>query len=238
MVEQRPVKALVAGSSPAPGADIFRNCDIVFFRVFLSKKGYAVNRERVSEYLEEHARKADLLQEMWNDPYVQCYNDEKLPLFGDVEMDSVFLAGPTSRRQLIEYNWRCEAVTLLRQLGFKGYIFVPEPRGREKRGDFTERSYIHWWESNRLLSATHPAFWIPREFEELMGLNTNFELGMFIGRSLFSNEHRQLFIGWPPEAERMGLPRHYAIERAACQVQHSLHGLCSAIVGTEIDIPT
>lgn len=185
--------------------------------------------DRVSSYLQTYYAKLALLERMWADPMAQLYQDVELPK--DLQTsDSVFLAGPTSRHQLVEYNWRCEAVALLREAGFNGYIFVPEPRGLEKPGDFTERSYIHWWESNRLIAAAKKAVWVPRNGDELLGLNTNFEWAYLVGLKA-AGETFPLFFGWPNGAARMGLPHHYAVERAGCHRFTSLRGLCNAVAG-------
>lgn len=183
---------------------------------------------RQHEYLWCMEQLQKQLQAMWQDSRVQLYNDKELP--GDLDdVPSVFLAGPTSRNQILECNWRCEAVRLLREAGFTGWIFCPEPRGQELPGDFTERSYIHTWESDRLLSASHVAFWIPRKADELLGLNTNLELGLFLGFAIGNNlDGQHLFVGWPPSAERMGLPKHY-LGTAGMQPYHELKELCEAI---------
>ncbi len=147
------------------------------------------------------------LKGMWQDDRVQLYQNSVLP---DDKAPSVFLAGPTSRNQILEFNWRCEAVRLLRKNKFEGWIFCPEYRGQDNPGDFTESSYNHKWESDRLMCATHVAFWIPRNSHELLGLNTNLELGIFLGRKSENNLRGQhLFVGWPHTAQRMGLPDHY-----------------------------
>lgn len=192
----------------------------------------AHDRKRIEEYLRKLNRQLALMKAMWMDPLVQCYNDIQKPRIGEEkELGSIFLAGPTSRSQLIECNWRCEAVQYLRKAGFKGYIYVPEPRGEEKADDFRNRDYIHHWESSRLLNATHAVFWIPRKADELLGLNTNLELGIFIGATMFGRLKPSLFVGWPPEAERMGLPSHYVGELAGCRRFKTLRGLCYAAAG-------
>ncbi len=193
-----------------------------------------INEERISRYLERHARKLALIEAMWRDPLVQLYNDPELPDPGTLQTyGSVFLAGPTSRRQILEYNWRSEAVHFLRAAGFLGAIYVPEPRGEEDDGDFTEKAYIHQWESTRLRDAYKLAFWVPRQGTEMLGLNTNFEWGFATAEFLFrrENKRRWLFIGWPDEAERMGLPNHYAVELAHGHRYLTLELLCSAIAG-------
>jgi hypothetical protein len=142
---------------------------------------------------------------MWQDPMVQCYDDTEIP---SDDYPSVFLNGPTSRRQILEFNHRCLTVKFLREAGFRGRIYVPEPRGREKPGDFTEKAYIHHWESSRRHIATCNAYWVPRDNGELLGLNTNLELGIDIGMVL-SGAGRMVVAGWPQDAARMGLPAHY-----------------------------
>ncbi|MCF7815793.1 MAG: nucleoside 2-deoxyribosyltransferase domain-containing protein [Candidatus Pacebacteria bacterium] len=142
------------------------------------------------------------------------------------------MAGPTSRHQILEHNWRCLAVYYLRRAGFRGYIYVPEPHGQEQSGDFTEKSFIHYWESSRLNDAKCVAFWIPRKADELLGLNTNLELGIFLGKySNLSKEEKEkkLFIGWPRDAERMGLPHHYAHELGEHRIYQEIKQLCEAI---------
>jgi hypothetical protein len=165
---------------------------------------------------------------MWEDPKVQLYNDVEPP--NTIHKDAVFLAGPTSRNQILEYQWRAQAVSLLRHYGFTGWIFCPEPRGYEAPGDFTERKYIHTWESKRLIDARRVLFWIPRKADELLGLNTNLELGMMLGRAMLDEVcHRTLFVGWPHEAERMGLPNHY-MEMAKIYRYTTLEELCQETV--------
>lgn len=188
-------------------------------------------------YLDAHRTKLTLLERMWADPRVQCYNDKELPSRRDeLEFGSVFLAGPTSWRQILEYNWRCEAVAYLREAGFGGFIYVPEPRGLEKKGDFTERNYIHYWESERFFGptlktgATHKIFWIPREADELLGLNTNLEFGIILGMIAAGKSVASLFVGWPDEAERMGLPEHYSVVLQGVKRHNTLRRLCYAVM--------
>jgi len=166
-----------------------------------------MNQNRISQYLESRRERLQLLEAMWNDPKVQLYNDVELPPKDDAP--SVFLNGPTSRHQILEFNHRCLSVKYLRDAGFNGWIYAPEPRGHEEPGDFTERGYIHEWESSRRFSASCNSFWIPRDSNELLGLNSNLELGIDIGKLLAGTKNHRVFIGWPDQALRMGLPNHY-----------------------------
>lgn len=197
---------------------------------------------RIAAYLDSRRRKLRLIELMWGDPRVQCYNDEKLPKRSECTDGEVFLAGPTSRQQILECNWRAEAVYLLREAGFSGMIYVPEPRGDELANDFTDRGYIHRWESSRLFFARRSkrVFWIPRRADELLGLNTNLEMGIAVGLILAEmgrpgrdgkRARSMTYIGWPDDAERMGLLRHYSLERAKCRRYDTLRRLAYAVAG-------
>lgn len=168
---------------------------------------------------------------MWADPKTQCYNDKDLPSATELKKSgSVFLYGPTSRNFLLEFAWRPNAHHVLRGRGYNGWIFVPEPRGAEEKGDFTDRTYIHEWESKRGDVATDLAFWIPRNSHELLGLNTNLELGRVIGLvEANALDEKRVFIGWPESAERMGLPNHYAMKRLELKHYPTLPEMCRAI---------
>jgi hypothetical protein len=193
--------------------------------------------ERQEKYLQAHRDMLSELKYMWEDPMVQLYNDAELP--DDLaSTPSVFLGGPTSRHQVLECHWRGKAVSYLRRFGFTGWIFCPEPRGLEKAEDFTERGYIHRWESSRLMKAKYKAFWIPRKADELLGLNTNFETALFVGMAIagaqLENENisfdtSRLLIGWPADAERMGLPHHYTTDWAKLTPYSNLMTICSDI---------
>ncbi len=184
----------------------------------------------INSYLSSYRDRLELLEQMWNDPRVQCYSDAQMPSEAELKEGAVFIAGPTSRHQILEYNYRCEAVGHLREAGFAGFIYVPEPRGRGERGDFTDRANIHHWESSRLCAPkTKKVFWVPRMADELLGLNTNLEFGIALGM-LLSGSRIDLFVGWPESAERMGLPNHYATELAMQRRYDSLRSMCFAVM--------
>ena len=190
----------------------------------------AERARRINSYLSSYRERLELLEQMWSDPRVQCYNDAQMPPQNELVDGAVFIAGPTSRHQILEYNYRCEAVGHLREAGFAGYIYVPEPRGKEYGDDFTERGYIHKWESDRLFArGTKKIFWVPRKADELLGLNTNLEFGIALGMIL-AGSRIDLFVGWPESAERMGLPNHYATELATQKRYDSLRSMCFAVM--------
>lgn len=188
--------------------------------------------QRTRAYAESRQDRLDMLKAMWKDPFVQCYSDKDLP--SKDERNSIFLAGPTSRSQSLESNWRCEAVMRLRAYGFDGHIFVPEPRGEADHSDFTEKEQVYLWESSRLMSADFVVFWIPRNASDLVGLNTNLELGIFLGKAMSRNlEPQRLFIGWPVNAERMGLPDHYT-KMAKQKIFHDLEEFCDLVAQNKV----
>ncbi len=185
-----------------------------------------MSTERIQRYLKSRQERLSLLEAMWTDPKVQLYNDAELPPKDG--LPSVFLNGPTSRHQILECNHRCLSVKYLRDYGFKGWIFAPEPRGIEEEDDFTEREYIHEWESSRRFSASCNSFWIPRDANELLGLNSNLELGIDIGKVLSGKKRQKLYVGWPDEAMRMGLPSHYR-QLAGLPLYRSQGVMCAQI---------
>ncbi|MCR4285907.1 MAG: hypothetical protein NUW00_03365 [Candidatus Kaiserbacteria bacterium] len=185
-----------------------------------------MSTDHVSQYLQSRRERLTLLEAMWNDPKVQMYNDVELPPKDG--SPSVFLNGPTSRHQILELNHRCLSVYHLRTAGFTGWIFAPEPRGQEESDDFTERDYIHKWESSRRFSASCNSFWIPRDGNELLGLNSNLELGIDLGKVLSGIEGQKVFVGWPDDAMRMGLPSHYR-QLADLPLYRNLWVMCEQI---------
>lgn len=190
---------------------------------------YQEQKTSIDAYRAVIHQKLALLQTMWADEKVQCYNDTAMPQpeCSAERVPAIFLAGPTSRAQILQHNWRSEAVALLRKYGWKGWVYVPEPRGLEQPGDFTEAEEIYTWESDRLFAASSTVFWIPRDGGELLGLNTNLELGMMLRDIVLLDMNDRLFLGWPPEAKRMGLPNHY---RTRFGIEHycDLESLCFA----------
>ena len=107
------------------------------------------------------------------------------------------------------------------------------------KGDYNP-SYIHNWESSRLFAPmTTNVFWIPRKAPELLGLNTNLELGIVLGlimRDALAKS--EVFIGWPIGTERMGLVGHYVYDHARMPTYGTLEQLCYAVMGKDIPIDT
>lgn len=72
------------------------------------------------DHLQQHERLLRRINAMWNDPRVQFYNHAEIPTEDELRDGSVFLAGPTSRLEIPQFNWRSAAVEYLRQHGYKG----------------------------------------------------------------------------------------------------------------------
>lgn len=85
---------------------------------------------------------------------------------------SIFLAGPTPRNSSTP-SWRSEALSLIKDKGFDGHIFSPEPFN----GSYEDQVA---WETTHLEEAGIILFWIPRELTVLPGFTTNIEFGEYM----------------------------------------------------------
>jgi len=90
--------------------------------------------------------------------------------------DIVFLCGPTPRSNDVK-SWRLEALHILNEINFKGYIFVPERRNWID--NFNYSTQIEWEHEGMKLSK-NLIFWVPRELNKMPGFTTNIEFGMYI----------------------------------------------------------
>jgi len=91
---------------------------------------------------------------------------------------SIFLAGPTPRSPKVK-SWRPEAVSILKKRGYKGIIFIPEPRDGSFGEDFDYNEQIEW-EARGLELADCILFWVPRNLKTLPGFTTNVEFGLWV----------------------------------------------------------
>lgn len=120
---------------------------------------------------------------------------------------SIFLAGPTPRDAGVS-SWRAEAITMLRTLGWKDYIFVPEPPldtfgfQINQMDDFEYSKQIEW-EEEGLTNAKVIMFWIPRQLPHMPAFTTNIEFGMWC-------KSGKVVLGAPPNAEKMKYLHYYA----------------------------
>jgi len=132
-----------------------------------------------------------------------AYNDAS-----DDKKSSVFLAGPTHRKDVEEkYKWRNEAIKIFSGFHYEGNLFIPEPFA----GDY---KYQIAWEEKHLEMATVIMFWIPRDMEELPALTTNIEFGEWM-------KSGKVVLGYPKDAVHMNYLR-YKAEKYGIPISHSI----------------
>jgi hypothetical protein len=162
---------------------------------------------------------------MWNDPLVYHYQ-ETGPIPAD--MPSVFLVGPTSREDVLNFKWRPYGVHYLRKHGFSGVIVVPE--AREDDWGFKESfpTSIVSWERERILRVNKVIAWIPRHPTQLPGRVTNTEVGFLAGMAYADPDRfRDRFIwGYPPNAWKVKAEDHWINDVAGIRPFHDLEMMC------------
>lgn len=179
------------------------------------------NRERTQELLE-------LACAMWDDPLVFCYQDLG---FATEEIPSVFLAGPSSRHDVLEFKWRIFEVRYLREAGFQGAIYIPEPRNDDWSFKDKFPLAIVEWESQRILRASIVSVWLAREQVQLPGRVTNTEIG-FLGGMAYADPERfkkRLIWGHPPNAWKVKAERHWIGNVADIEPFSDLKLMCEHI---------
>jgi calcineurin-like phosphoesterase family protein len=117
------------------------------------------------------------------------YATEQYPV---THANSIFLAGPTPRNQSVP-SWRNEAIDILKEMGFDGDVYIPEPRNGQFLHSYD--SQIEW-ELEGLNRANIIVFWVPRELTHMPAFTTNVEFGAWYmsGKMVF---------GSPNDAEKM-----------------------------------
>ena len=123
---------------------------------------------------------------------------------------AIFLAGPTPRSADVP-SWRPGCVELLEQQGYDGVVFVPEPPGGDRFGDYDSQVE---WEAMGLRMADVILFWVPRDLETMPAFTTNIEWGMWYdsGKAVW---------GAPPSAPKNTYLKYYA-EKSGVPVCSSL----------------
>ncbi len=112
---------------------------------------------------------------------------------------SIFLAGPTPRSQDVE-SWRPKAIQLLREAGYDGVIFSPEPRGGIWASGYDDQVE---WEDKGLNMADCILFWVPRDLETMPAFTTNTEWGNW-------QDSGKVVFGAPYDASKVRYQMHYA----------------------------
>lgn len=157
----------------------------------------------------------------------------------DVDVPSVFLAGPTPERGTVP-SWRPGAVVELgrhwtrlaqagRTTGRRLTVFTPESRHGVRATDY-DHQFV--WETDARAEATCVQFWIPRDMVSMPGMTTNVEFGhdCRTGRAV---------LGCPPDCPDpqrnrylLRLARHYGVPTRATlpdTVAASLDLVCSSM---------
>lgn len=134
---------------------------------------------------------------------------------------SIFLAGPSKRGGSFEGSWRQQAVTFLRDAGFKGRIYVPESIGGVYQESEVPYEETTKWEWARLDLSDVILFWIPRNEKTLPGFTTNVEFGRYVEK-----RPRNVVMGHPKEAVRMEYLDLLYREKCGRSIPNSLRETC------------
>jgi hypothetical protein len=110
----------------------------------------------------------------------------------NTDLPSIFLGGPSPRGNG-EFDWRPEAIEILKQQNFNGDVFIPLPRDGVYLVEYDKQVN---WELEHFNKATVIIFWIPRDLKNLPGFTTNVEFGMFL-------KSGKIVLGYPENAPKM-----------------------------------
>ncbi len=120
---------------------------------------------------------------------------------------SLFLCGPTPRNPDEVDSWRPDALDILRDKGFEGTVFVPEPKDGKFKLDYDDQV---GWEEKHLNMADCIVFWVPRDLEpdskgypKMAAFTTNVEYGKWA-------DSGKIVFGAPPKATKNGYLKYYA----------------------------
>ncbi len=155
---------------------------------------------------------------------MQVIHSDEAPLASGINQ-SIFLAGPTPRSKDVK-SWRPEAVQILRDIGFKGTVCVPERKDWSIK--FTYEDQVGW-ELDCLERCGAIAFWIPRNMETMPALTTNVEFGYWLVKKTY-----RVFYGRPEEAvsvryldylykKETGVEHETSLKQLLTQVTHDLN---------------
>lgn len=120
---------------------------------------------------------------------------------------SIFLAGPTPRNRDEQESWRPDAIEILKDKGFEGTVFIPEPRNGQFKHSYDDQV---GWEEKYLNVADCIVFWVPRDIEpdskgypKMAAFTTNVEFGTW-------QSSGKIVFGSPPKADKVGYLKYYA----------------------------
>jgi hypothetical protein len=147
------------------------------------------------------------------------YSDQTIP-DGIKTAPSIFLAGPTPRTLDVP-SWRPDAIHILSEMNFRGFVLVPEHQVRKDHADYMAQVE---WEYEGLENVKCIAFWVPRELKTLPGFTTNVEFGSYIrspravyGRPVIA--HKCRYLDWLYGKVR-GTEPHDSLEKL---MRHAIH---------------
>ena len=124
---------------------------------------------------------------------------------------SIFLAGPTPRSEKVK-SWRPEALSILKELGFNGNVFVPERKDWKAKFGYEDQIA---WELLGIENVTVVAFWVPRELKTMPAFTTNVEFGYCIRHQLDAPKFPYVMYGRPAGAPHTAY-LDYLYKRTLC----------------------
>jgi len=90
---------------------------------------------------------------------------------------SVFLVGPTPRKETGGESWRPAMLAALEEAGYDGVVFIPEAKDGTWKHSYTDQ--IHW-EQTHLNMCDRILAWVPRDLEKMPAFTTNVEFGQHV----------------------------------------------------------
>ena len=90
---------------------------------------------------------------------------------------SVFLVGPTPRKETGGESWRGAMIIALEKAGYDGVVFVPETEDGTWKHAYTDQID---WEQKYLYECDLILAWVPRDLEKMPAFTTNVEFGEFV----------------------------------------------------------
>lgn len=173
----------------------------------------------------ETKRMLDLTCAMWDDPHTYFYQNLN---FAPEGVPSVFLVGPSSRQDVLEYKWRAFAHHYLRKAGYEGVIYIPEPRNNDWSFKATFPMKIVNWESTRILHCDIVMSWTARHEVQLPGRVTGTENAFLAGMAFACPDKfkERFVIGYPPDSWKANSEKHWISGIAGIKPFDDLEPMC------------
>jgi len=148
---------------------------------------------------------------------------------------SIMLVGPTPRSPEVD-SWRPDALRILKQLGYDGVVFVPEPKDGKWRHNYEGQIET---EEKMLNRADCIVCWIPRNMQTMPALTTNDEYGTWkqSGKVVFGAPKDAPSVRYQEYyARKLGIPTHDTLEATLKSAVERL-GVGAKRVGSECQVP-